>query len=152
MESPSPPRHSLSSSSSSSPSPPSAEVLSTCIHQLNEEFPTIASLSSLDSRMSSLQTRLRALDKDILVAVREQARRSSSSSSSSSTSLQSFRQCVKDLVAGLNSMKERADSSDRRVTKICDDIKRLALAKDNLTLSISTLKRLVMLMTALDRL
>ncbi|PFH35419.1 Vps53 family protein [Besnoitia besnoiti] len=141
-----------------SSSPPSSEVLAVCIQQLNEEFPTLESLASLDAKIASLQAYLRALDKDILVAVREQARRSSSASfapasaASAPVSLDAFRARVKALSSSFHAMRAKTEASDRKVAKICWDLQRLALAKKNLTLSISSLKRLVMLVTALDKL
>nr|CEL64751.1 TPA: Vps53 family, N-terminal protein [Neospora caninum Liverpool] len=132
------------------PSSPSSEVLEVCIQQLNEEFPTLESLASLDAKIASLQSYLRALDQDILTAVREQARRSSSSSSE--LSLEAFRASVKTLMSTFQLMQSRAEASGRKVEKICADLQRLAQAKKNLTLSISTLKKLVMVVAALGKL
>lgn len=59
---------------------------------------------------------------------------------------------IADLFEKISDIKSKASQSERMVQDICADIKKLDYAKNHLQLSITTLKRLQMLMNAVDQL
>ena len=59
---------------------------------------------------------------------------------------------IQELFTKLNEIKSQASHSERMVQEICADIKKLDCAKTHLQGSITALKRLQMLITAIDQL
>jgi len=59
---------------------------------------------------------------------------------------------VRELFERISAIKAKAEQSEELVSDVCRDIKSLDIAKRNLTLTVTALKRLVMLVTALEQL
>ncbi|KAK2077673.1 hypothetical protein QBZ16_004519 [Prototheca wickerhamii] len=108
---------------------------------LNRLFPTEASLTGLDGLVQGLHRRIARIDAGVLSSVREQSRE-----------LAPAREQAKELAARVASIRAGAEASEALVQSICRDIRKLDAAKRNLTATISSLRRLGMLMGALDSL
>lgn len=102
--------------------------------------------------MSNVSTALRAhqyeLDNDIETLVARQT----ASDVDSVRRIQDAKHELADLFAKIENVQERALETERAITDMTADIKRLDGTKRNLTLSMTALKRLQMLTTAYDQL
>jgi len=85
---------------------------------------------------------------EILLAVRQQA----TCGSKAKEDLSAAQRAITELSSKIVDIRKRAESSEVMVEEICKDIKVLDHGKRNLTTSISTLKRLQMIMAAVDSL
>jgi len=115
---------------------------------INKLFPTEESLSGVDSHLRQLRSQIDDLDEEILLAVRQQA----TCGSKAKEDLSHAQNAIKELSTKIGDIKKRADQSEVMVEEICKDIKVLDHGKRNLNTSISTLKRLQMIMLAVDSL
>jgi len=115
---------------------------------INRLFPTEESLVEVDPKMQELQEQMRMLDEDVLQTVRQQT----SAGSSARRDLESGKQSVQELFVKVRDIKSKADASEQMVHEICRDIKSLDYAKRHLTQTITALKRLQMLVTAVEQL
>ena len=118
------------------------------IAHINKLFPTEESLAGIDPHMQDLQEQMKTLDEDVLQTVRKQT----SAGSSARRDLESGKQSVQDLFLKVRDIKAKAEASEQMVHEICRDIKSLDYAKRHLTLTITALKRLQMLVTAVEQL
>ena len=75
-----------------------------------------------------------------------------SAGSSARKDLENGRQSVAELFLKVRDIKAKAEQSEEMVHEICRDIKSLDYAKRHLTLTITALKRLQMLVTAVEQL
>lgn len=66
--------------------------------------------------------------------------------------IQEAQVAIMELFANISSIKTQASQSERMVQEICADIKRLDYAKTHLQTTITSLKRLQMLITAVTQL
>ena len=66
--------------------------------------------------------------------------------------IEESKQAIGQLYEKIQDIRGKAEQSEVMVQEICRDIKRLDFAKRNLTLTITSLKRLHMLVTAVDQL
>ncbi|RMZ53170.1 hypothetical protein APUTEX25_005159 [Auxenochlorella protothecoides] len=115
---------------------------------INRLFPTEESLSGLDPLVASLQHRISRVDAGILASVRQQSR----VGGRARADLAAARADVAALCARVAAIRSQAAASEALVQHICRDIRRLDAAKRHLTATISSLRRLGMLMAALDAL
>jgi uncharacterized coiled-coil DUF342 family protein len=69
-----------------------------------------------------------------------------------SQDIQEAQVAIMELFANISSIKTQASQSERMVQEICADIKRLDYAKTHLQTTITSLKRLQMLITAVTQL
>ncbi|KAL6779641.1 VPS53 [Auxenochlorella protothecoides x Auxenochlorella symbiontica] len=115
---------------------------------VNRLFPTEESLSGLDPLVASLQHRISRVDAGILASVRQQSR----VGGRARADLAAARADVAALCARVAAIRSQAAASEALVQHICRDIRRLDAAKRHLTATISSLRRLGMLMAALDAL
>lgn len=115
---------------------------------LNRLFPTEASLTGLDGLVQGLHRRIARIDAGVLSSVREQSR----VRGRAREELARAREQAKELAARVASIRAGAEASEALVQSICRDIRKLDAAKRNLTATISSLRRLGMLMGALDSL
>ncbi|KAL1528081.1 hypothetical protein AB1Y20_009447 [Prymnesium parvum] len=118
------------------------------ITHINKLFPSEESLSQVDSTTQDLEAQVKALDEDILRCVREQT----SAGSSARKDIESGKQSVSELFVKVRDIKTKAEQSEQMVQEICRDIKSLDYAKRHLTQTITALKRLQMLVTAVEQL
>ncbi|KAK9815375.1 hypothetical protein WJX72_002419 [[Myrmecia] bisecta] len=118
------------------------------ISYINEMFPTENSLVGLDPLIVTLKQKIRRVDNEILAAVRQQ----SSSGSRARQDLGKAKQAIEELFGKINEIRRKAEQSEVMVQEICRDIKKLDYAKKHLTHTITALRRLAMLINAVDQL
>ncbi|EIN11438.1 hypothetical protein PUNSTDRAFT_118834 [Punctularia strigosozonata HHB-11173 SS5] len=113
---------------------------------LNEYFPDEASLAQL----GAVQARLQQQEEDVLREIDElmvELRRGQDPNR-----MQLIQEMISDLLGQMSRIREKATESEAVVRNITKDIQVLDLAKKNLILSMTTLKRLQMLVNALTQL
>ncbi|CAL8463747.1 g3281 [Coccomyxa elongata] len=115
---------------------------------INEMFPTESSLGSLDPLISNLKQKIRKVDQEILTAVRQQ----SSSGSRARQDLTAAKAAIEELFGKIGEIRRKAEASEVMVQEICRDIRKLDFAKTHLTHTITALRRLAMLVNAVDQL
>ena len=118
------------------------------IDHLNSLFSHPSTLSSVPAVQTSLQQYQNGLDRDISSLVSQQ----SNSDDDSVRRMQDAKAELADLFAKIEGVRERALQTERTITEMTADIKRLDSTKRNLTLSMTALKRLQMLTTAYEQL
>lgn len=118
------------------------------IDHLNALFSHQSTLSSVPSVSSSLQRYQSALDTDIDSLVNAQT----SGHVDSVRRIQDAKAELEQLFGKIEGVRERALQTERTITDMTADIKRLDSTKRNLTLSMTALKRLQMLTTAYEQL
>ncbi|KXT14048.1 hypothetical protein AC579_10524 [Pseudocercospora musae] len=118
------------------------------IDHLNALFSHPSTLSSVSSVSASLQRYQDGLDSDISSLVTTQT----TSDSDSVRRIQDAKAELAGLFAKIEGVRERALETERTITEMTADIKRLDSTKKNLTLSMTALKRLQMLTTAYEQL
>ena len=115
---------------------------------VNTLFPSESSLGELPASLNQLKARIRTVDRDILSAVRAQ----SSRGSQAREELTEAMKAVQELATKVRDIKRKASTSESMVQEICRDIRKLDNAKRNLTNTITTLRRLGMLLSATEQL
>ncbi|EEQ33201.1 vacuolar protein sorting 53 [Microsporum canis CBS 113480] len=118
------------------------------IEHLNAIFSHPSTLVSLPKTSQVLQTYQDELNDDITTLVEAQA-------ASNLESVERIRNAKEDMVElfkKIEEVRERALKTEQAITAMTADIKQLDNAKGNLTLSMTTLKRLQMLTTAYEQL
>eukprot|EP01071_Lankesteria_metandrocarpae_P000180 Lankesteria_metandrocarpae@DN10317_c0_g1_i1.p1 len=115
---------------------------------INTKFPNAQSLSKLDECMGELRSEIQSIDEEILLSVRSQAK----SYTRAQRDLVRGRHAIKDLTERIASMHRLASDSESLVNEISRDVKTLDTGKRNITATITALKRLLMLTSALDKL
>lgn len=118
------------------------------VDYINKQFPNEESLSGLDGFVSRLKSQQRQIDEDIRLAVRRQA----AQGRRARADLDEAKAAVGELFERIKAIRTKAEQSEELVSDVCRDIKSLDIAKRNLTLTVTALKRLVMLVTALEQL
>ncbi|OAX41129.1 hypothetical protein K503DRAFT_713205 [Rhizopogon vinicolor AM-OR11-026] len=116
------------------------------IDMLNQLFPDEASLSQLET----IQARLSQNERDLqceIDTLREELRRDQDPNR-----MQMIQEMISDLLGQMSRIREKATESEAVVRDITKDIQALDIAKKNLVLSMTTLKRLQMLVNALTQL
>lgn len=91
---------------------------------------------------------IRQVDAEILDAVRQQ----SSSGLRARQELRDSRDSISQMLSQVAQIRRKAAESELMVQEICRDIKKLDYAKKHLTSTITALRRLAMLITAVDQL
>ncbi|DBA83910.1 hypothetical protein WJX77_004419 [Trebouxia sp. C0004] len=118
------------------------------LRYINDMFPSEQSLAGLDPLIGSLKHRIRRVDTEILGAVRQQ----SSSGTRAKQDLDKSKMEIQELFGKINEIRRKAEQSEVMVQEICRDIKKLDYAKKHLTYTITALRRLAMLINAVDQL
>ncbi|KAF5348642.1 hypothetical protein D9758_006764 [Tetrapyrgos nigripes] len=113
---------------------------------LNSYFPDEASLANTEAVQAKLAEDQRAIQKEI-DALREQLKRNQDPDR-----MQLIQEMISELLGQMSRIQEKATESEAVVRSITKDIQVLDLAKKNLILSMTTLKRLQMLVNALTQL
>lgn len=135
---------------------------------INDSFPSESSLDDLDTFVVGIGSQIYALDEEISLAVQAQSsvgkqatkvRRGHEYSSKSVSNVCSLfkdifeaQESIHELYDKIQDIKSKAAQSERMVQEICADIKKLDYAKSHLQSSITALKRLQMLITAVGQL
>jgi len=115
---------------------------------VNQRFPTEASLEDLDAFALAIGAQVSTLDEEIAHAVQAQ----SLAGQQASKDISDAQKAIEELFVKINDIKSKAAQSERMVQEICADIKKLDYAKTHLQASITSLKRLQMLITAVGQL
>ncbi|KAL4452083.1 hypothetical protein ABPG75_007745 [Micractinium tetrahymenae] len=115
---------------------------------VNRMFPTEASLVELDPLVGTLRQKVTRVDAEILAAVRAQ----SSSGGRARQDLGAAKATIEGLFSKIRDIQRKAEQSELMVQEICRDIKKLDYAKKHLTATITALRRLSMLINAVDQL
>ncbi|KAK9760571.1 Vacuolar protein sorting-associated protein 53 [Basidiobolus ranarum] len=116
-----------------------------CINQI---FPNEHSLRSIDSVLDKLGFRIRKIDHQLKVLVRSQT----DADEETARELEVTKKTMEELFVKITLIKQKAKDSENIVQDITKDIKSLDYAKRNLTATITALRRLQMLVTAVDQL
>ena len=115
---------------------------------LNRLFPDESSLAGVDPLVQKLRLRVRRVDDEILAAVRSQ----STGGARAKADLAQAQSAIGSLEHRVADIKRKAESSEATVREICADVKKLDFAKKHLTSTITSLRRLSMLVNAVDQL
>ena len=115
---------------------------------INQNFPTESSLDGLDTFVVGITSQISTLDEEISRAVQAQ----SAAGKQASKDIEDAQGSIVELFDKIQEIKAKASQSERMVNEICHDIKKLDCAKTHLQASITSLKRLQMLLTAVDQL
>lgn len=115
---------------------------------INGYFPSEQSLNTAESVAERLAGQMGKVDNLILQAVEHQ----SSAGEQAKLDLEQANTSVSKLTEGLTRISVRSRRTEETVRHICSDIQTLDWAKQNLTLTITVLRRLNMLETALEQL
>ena len=111
------------------------------IDYLNTNFNTIESLDNVDATIMELNNQISSIDDQLKEVIREQAY----SAETARLQLDTINEKSMQLVERISSVKDTASSSEQMVKTGCTEIRRLDTAKRNITFSITSLKRLIML-------
>ncbi|KAI9828741.1 MAG: Vacuolar protein sorting-associated protein 53 [Thelocarpon impressellum] len=118
------------------------------LDHLNAIFSHPSTLAAVSSTSDALHGHQNELDQDIAALVAAQ----SESDGQSVRRIQEARADLADLFRKIEGVRERAVQTERAISDMTADIKRLDGTKRNLTLSMTALKRLQMLTTAYEQL
>ncbi|EMC95291.1 hypothetical protein BAUCODRAFT_140466 [Baudoinia panamericana UAMH 10762] len=118
------------------------------IDHLNAVFSHHSALSTVPTVLASLQQHQDGLDRDISALVTAQT----TSDGDSVRRMQDAKAELEQLFSKIEGVRQRALETERAITEMTADIKRLDSTKRNLTLSMTALKRLQMLTTAYEQL
>lgn len=113
-------------------------------------FPYLAekSLENLDPFIDSLKAKIRRVDVEILSAVRQQ----SSSGSHARQELRAAKDSISLMIKNMAEIRQMAASTDAMVQDVCRDLRKLDTAKKHITTTITSLRRLAMLINAVNQL
>ncbi|CAG8441641.1 3122_t:CDS:10 [Ambispora leptoticha] len=120
------------------------------IEYINQLLPNEESLASVDITMKKLQIKMRQIENKIRELTK--TKKDSSGGSQGTEELIATKKAIEELFERVKQIKEKATQSEIIVQEITQDIKSLDYAKRHLTVSITTLKRLNMLVVAIDKL
>ncbi|KAJ3772997.1 Vps53-like protein [Lentinula raphanica] len=126
--------------------PSSAGTSLKTIDALNSLFPDEASLAHTEAVQARLVESQREIQREIDL-LREQLKRNQDSDR-----MQVIQEMISELLGQMSRIREKATESEAVVRSITKDIQVLDLAKKNLLLTMTTLKRLQMLVNALAQL
>lgn len=118
------------------------------VDYLNHHFPTERSLDRLEPFMSNIAVQIGDLGDEISKTVQGQ----SEAGHQATRDVDEAKAAIRELFEKIRDMKAKAEQSEVMVQEICRDIKQLDFAKRHLQTTITALKRLHMLVTAVDQL
>ncbi|KAI8373960.1 Vps53-like protein [Choanephora cucurbitarum] len=116
---------------------------------LNRLFPTEKSLALVDGVLTKLQVKMTEMSRE---AERLTDAQYDKDASEGNKDLQKANQAIQELFKRIQDIKFKAAQSESMVQEITQDVKSLDYAKRHLTHSVTVLKRLQMLVTAVDQL
>ncbi|PKK67113.1 vacuolar protein sorting-associated protein 53 [Rhizophagus irregularis] len=117
------------------------------IEYLNKMLPNEYALASIDETTKRLQHKMRQLEEEIRELTRLQT-----NCQLGNEKIDEAKRAIEELFKRIREIKDKATQSEVMVQEITKDIKSLDFAKRHLTISITALKRLQMLVTAVDQL
>ncbi|KAG0342832.1 Vacuolar protein sorting-associated protein 53 [Podila horticola] len=118
------------------------------VEYINKIFPNEHSLSAVDQVLAKLQAKAKQVQEEL----RELTRAQTDGGQKGQEEVEAAKKGIEMLFFKIKEIKEKATQSEQMVQEITQDIKSLDYAKRHLTTSITTLKRLQMLVTAVDQL
>ncbi|KAI8601751.1 Vps53-like protein, partial [Dissophora ornata] len=119
------------------------------VEYINKIFPNAEhSLAAVDQVLAKLQARAKQVQEEL----RELTRAQTDGGQKGQEEVEAAKKGIEMLFFKIKEIKEKATQSEQMVQEITQDIKSLDYAKRHLTTSITTLKRLQMLVTAVDQL
>ncbi|KAF9540142.1 Vacuolar protein sorting-associated protein 53 [Mortierella hygrophila] len=118
------------------------------VEYINKIFPNEHSLSTVDQVLARLQAKAKQVQEEL----RELTRAQTDGGQKGQEEVEAAKKGIEMLFFKIKEIKEKATQSEQMVQEITQDIKSLDYAKRHLTTSITTLKRLQMLVTAVDQL
>ncbi|WEW58269.1 Vacuolar protein sorting-associated protein 53 [Emydomyces testavorans] len=118
------------------------------LKHLNAIFSHPSTLASVSQTSHALRDYQDELDRDIATLIEAQA----ASNKENVKRIQAAKADMAELFKKIDDVRERALKTEQAITEMTADIKQLDNAKKNLTLSMTTLKRLQMLTTAYEQL
>eukprot|EP00927_Polykrikos_kofoidii_P029680 TRINITY_DN25630_c0_g1_i1.p1 TRINITY_DN25630_c0_g1~~TRINITY_DN25630_c0_g1_i1.p1 ORF type:complete len:816 (+),score=188.69 TRINITY_DN25630_c0_g1_i1:90-2537(+) len=118
------------------------------VQYISRFFPTVDGLSGLDVFVGKLKAQQQQIDEDVRHAIRRQA----ACGRRARADLDDAKAAVRELMERIRAIKDKSAQSEALVNDVCHEIKPLDVAKRNLTLTVTALKRLVVLVEALEQL
>ncbi|KAG0021886.1 Vacuolar protein sorting-associated protein 53 [Entomortierella chlamydospora] len=118
------------------------------VEYINKIFPNEHSLATVDQVLLRLQEKAKQVQEEL----RELTRAQTDGGQKGQEEVEAAKKGIEMLFYKIKEIKEKATQSEQMVQEITQDIKSLDYAKRHLTTSITTLKRLQMLVTAVDQL
>ncbi|KAF9172950.1 Vacuolar protein sorting-associated protein 53 [Mortierella sp. AD011] len=118
------------------------------VEYINKIFPNEHSLAAVDQVLLRLQEKAKQVQEEL----RELTRAQTDGGQKGQEEVEAAKKGIETLFYKIKEIKEKATQSEQMVQEITQDIKSLDYAKRHLTTSITTLKRLQMLVTAVDQL
>ena len=115
---------------------------------INQRFPTEHSLSAAEDVSTMLRGVTLQLERDMMRAVREQA----TSKDRGQQQLAAAKSAIHGLFDRIGQIQTKARQTEATVEGICGGIRQLDAAKQNLTSTVTALRRLQMLVQAVDQL
>ncbi|RMX67122.1 hypothetical protein DD238_004879 [Peronospora effusa] len=115
---------------------------------INRNFPDEQSLENLGDFVSGLRGRMKELDDSLSQASQDQ----SLAAHQALIDLKEAKMATKQLFQKIHDIREKTEQSEVMVQEICRDIKQLDYAKRHLQATLTALKRLHMLVNAVDQL
>ncbi|KAF4315011.1 hypothetical protein BBO99_00009666 [Phytophthora kernoviae] len=115
---------------------------------INRNFPDEQSMGDINNFVSRLRVRMKELDDSLSQASQEQ----SLASHQALVDLKEAKMATQQLFHKIHDIRGKAEQSEVMVQEICRDIKQLDYAKRHLQTALTALKRLHMLVNAVDQL
>ena len=115
---------------------------------LNEKFPDFKSLDNLPDLIDKFEKEIGELDEEIDGLMCERA----TYNDELKNYMQELNNDVGKIIQLISNIKENTDTNETTVKLICNDIKNLDNARNNITITISSLTKLIMLITGIEKL
>ncbi len=111
------------------------------IEYLNQNFGTLESMAGLEKAILDFDLEIQCVDTEIKNVIREQALAAEAAREHMSI----INTKSTEMINTIKSLKQRTSSAQNIIKDGCSEIKRLDTVKRNITFSITSLKRLIML-------
>jgi len=115
---------------------------------LNEKFPDFKSLDNLPDLIDKFEKEIGELDEEIDSLMCERA----TYNDELKNYMQELNNDVGKIIQLISNIKQNTDTNETTVKLICNDIKNLDNARNNITITISSLTKLIMLITGIEKL
>ena len=115
---------------------------------INQRFKDEASLEDLEDIILQYESQIQDIDTEIKTSIREHA----FASENCREELDKINEESFQLVAKITNVREKAEKSEEMVQSISTEIRNLDVAKKNIVFSITSLKRMLMLITGIEQL
>ena len=115
---------------------------------LNEKFPDFKSLDNINDLIEKFEKEIGELDEEIDGLMCERA----TYNDELKNYMQELNNDVGKIIQLISNIKQNTDTNETTVKLICNDIKNLDNARNNITVTISSLTKLIMLITGIEKL